>query len=142
MVLLITKSVPFHCAISPAVVGAAINSMLSVKPLNANRLVEAPPGTFSEAVTLLNDTLFEVPTPCIEPLPSNVSNLLSTEEDKAVCDAKLAENEVAALALFTVTVNALAENEVATDELNVPVTVATLAALALNEVAIDSLNGV
>jgi hypothetical protein len=125
MVLLITKSVPFHCAISPAVVGAAINSMLSVKPLNANRLVEAPPGTFSEAVTLLNDTLFAVPTPCIEPLPSNVSSLLSTEEDKAV------------------TLAALAENEVATEELNVPVTLATEElncaiwyALELNEVEI------
>ena len=78
------KSVPFHCTKSPLCVGAATNSILSVRPLNAIRLVEEPPGTLKEAVTLLNDTLFAVPTPCIEPLPSNVSNLLSTEVDKAV----------------------------------------------------------
>ena len=54
--------------------------------------------------------MFVVPTPCIVPVPSNVSNLVSTEVDNAVWEAKLAENEVAADALLAVTLATLALN--------------------------------
>ena len=42
---------------------------------------KSPPTTTSPVVvTFANVTLLPVPTPCIVPVPSNVSNLLSTEE--------------------------------------------------------------
>ena len=48
--LLITKSVPFHCNTSPFVVGAVTTSKLPVAVLNAILLEEPPAGKLNEPV--------------------------------------------------------------------------------------------
>ena len=91
---------------------------------------KSPPTTTSPVVvTFANVTSSDCPTPCIVPVPSNVVILPAKDELKVVWDA------------------ALAENEVATEELKSPVTLATLAdnevifaLLALNEDEIEPLN--
>ena len=70
--------------------------------------------------------------PVVAYLPSIVDNLFAWDESvvaidalNAVCDATLAENEVATEEDKADTLAALAENEVATEELKLPVTLAT-----------------
>ena len=145
--LLITKSLPFHCNKSPATDAVGTKSKLPFVFLNAILFVfPAATPKLTDAVTLLKVTLLFVFSAC-PTFPSKVSNLLSTELLNAVTLAALALNEVATELLNAVTLAALALNEVATEELKFPVTLATeelkdeiSALLALNEVATEELN--
>lgn len=130
--LLITKSLPFHCNKSPATDAVGTKSKFPFVFLNAILLVlPAVEPKLTDAVTLLKVTLFVVPTPCIVPVPSKVSNLLSTEDDNVDIVELTLLIELNTEPLNAVTLAALALNEVATDEEKSPVTLATL---ALNDV--------